>query len=153
MTKEMDLALPETQEAELRSFEPTANDLVREFQEVFGACATPELRRKLIREETAEVAEAVEHLLKEFCDLIYVIEGAQIEGMPLSDLEPETLKNISTLFLLYGKIFPDHVIREAFKRVHASNMSKLVDGKPLRREDGKILKGPNYALPTLIDLI
>jgi len=42
---------------------------------------------------------------------------------------------------------------EALDRVHESNMSKLVDGKPLKREDGKVLKGPNYKKPTLIDLI
>ena len=42
---------------------------------------------------------------------------------------------------------------EALERVHESNMSKLVDGKPLKREDGKVLKGPNYKKPTLIDLI
>lgn len=43
---------------------------------------------------------------------------------------------------------------EAMNRVHASNLSKLgEDGKPIRREDGKVLKGPNYAPPTLTDLI
>ena len=42
---------------------------------------------------------------------------------------------------------------EALRRVHVSNLSKLVDGKPLRREDGKVLKGPNYAPPSLIDLV
>jgi len=42
---------------------------------------------------------------------------------------------------------------EALDRVHESNLSKLVDGKPLKREDGKVLKGPNYKKPTLIDLI
>ena len=33
--------------------------------------------------------------------------------------------------------------------VHRSNMSKLVDGKPVRREDGKILKGPNFSPPDI----
>jgi NTP pyrophosphatase (non-canonical NTP hydrolase) len=43
---------------------------------------------------------------------------------------------------------------EALHRVHESNMSKLdKEGKPIRREDGKILKGPNYKPPNLIDLI
>jgi NTP pyrophosphatase (non-canonical NTP hydrolase) len=43
---------------------------------------------------------------------------------------------------------------EALHRVHESNMSKLdEDGKPIYREDGKVLKGPNYAPPTLTDLI
>jgi predicted HAD superfamily Cof-like phosphohydrolase len=43
---------------------------------------------------------------------------------------------------------------EALDRVHESNMSKLdVDGKPIYREDGKILKGSNYFEPNLIDLV
>ncbi len=42
---------------------------------------------------------------------------------------------------------------EAFKRVHESNMSKLVDGKPFKNEDGKVMKGPNYSLPDLSDLV
>ena len=42
---------------------------------------------------------------------------------------------------------------EALDRVHKSNMSKLgEDGKPIYREDGKVLKGPNYKPPTLEDL-
>lgn len=41
----------------------------------------------------------------------------------------------------------------AMRRVFESNMSKLVDGKPLRRADGKVLKGPNYQPPILDDLI
>ena len=43
---------------------------------------------------------------------------------------------------------------EALNRVHISNMSKLgEDGKPIYREDGKVLKGPNYKPPDLSDLI
>ena len=43
---------------------------------------------------------------------------------------------------------------EALHRVHQSNMSKLdEDGKPIYREDGKVLKGPNYAPPNLEDLV
>ena len=43
---------------------------------------------------------------------------------------------------------------EALDRVHARNMSKLgEDGLPIYREDGKVLKGPNYAPPNLTDLI
>ena len=42
---------------------------------------------------------------------------------------------------------------EALDRVHKSNMSKLgEDGKPIYREDGKVLKGPNYEPPNLEDL-
>ena len=43
---------------------------------------------------------------------------------------------------------------EALNRVHESNMAKLgEDGKPIYREDGKVLKGPNYKPPSLTDLI
>jgi predicted HAD superfamily Cof-like phosphohydrolase len=42
----------------------------------------------------------------------------------------------------------------ALDRVHQSNMTKLgEDGKPIRREDGKVLKGPNYQPPNLTDLV
>ena len=42
----------------------------------------------------------------------------------------------------------------ALERIHESNLSKLdEDGKPIKREDGKVLKGPNYKTPTLNDLI
>ena len=43
---------------------------------------------------------------------------------------------------------------EAMGRIRTSNLSKLgSDGTPIRRADGKILKGPSYVPPTLIDLI
>ena len=43
---------------------------------------------------------------------------------------------------------------EAMFRVHQSNMSKLdEEGKPIYREDGKVLKGPNYQPPNLADLV
>ncbi len=44
-------------------------------------------------------------------------------------------------------------LTEAYRRVHISNLSKLGDdGKPIRRADGKITKGPNYKPPYLEDL-
>ena len=43
---------------------------------------------------------------------------------------------------------------EAMDRVHKSNMSKLDEyGKPILRDDGKVLKGPNYTPPNLEDLV
>ena len=43
---------------------------------------------------------------------------------------------------------------EALYRVHESNMSKLGDdSKPIYRDDGKVLKGPNYKPPDLSDLV
>ena len=48
----------------------------------------------------------------------------------------------------------DWDLEQALRRVHKSNMSKLgEDGKPVRRADGKVLKGPNYEPPTLTDLV
>ena len=48
----------------------------------------------------------------------------------------------------------DWQLDEALDRVHKSNMSKLdEDGHPIYREDGKVLKGPNYKPPILSDLI
>jgi len=48
----------------------------------------------------------------------------------------------------------DWDIEQALRRVHKSNMSKLgEDGKPIYREDGKVLKGPNYKPPDLSDLV
>lgn len=38
----------------------------------------------------------------------------------------------------------------AFEEVHASNMTKLGDdGRPVYREDGKVIKGPNYRKPDM----
>ena len=48
----------------------------------------------------------------------------------------------------------DWDLEQALRRVHRSNMSKLGDdGKPIYREDGKVLKGPNYQPPDLSDLV
>ena len=48
----------------------------------------------------------------------------------------------------------DWDLEQALRRVHRSNMSKLGDdGKPIYREDGKVLKGPNYQPPDLTDLV
>jgi NTP pyrophosphatase (non-canonical NTP hydrolase) len=87
----------------------------------------------LISEEFAELKAAIssepyENELKELADLVYVC-FQYAENMEW-DLE------------------------EALDRVHKSNMSKLgLDGTPIRRSDGKVLKGPNYQPPILNDLV
>ena len=101
-----------------------------------GVKPTPELallRQRLILEEAKEASAELlrpeidkEALTKELADILYVVYGTAVTfGLPLD---------------------------VAFNRVHASNMSKLVDGKPLKRADGKVLKGPNYQPPKLDDL-
>lgn len=43
--------------------------------------------------------------------------------------------------------FPGELV---FQEIHRSNMSKLgADGLPVKRDDGKILKGPNYTKPDI----
>ena len=55
------------------------------------------------------------------------------------------------LYILCGTIIEhgmEHKIDEIFIEIQNSNMSKLgADGSPIYREDGKVLKGPNYFKP------
>lgn len=111
-------------------------EMVREFHRVFGAelREAPRigasdlwlkvLRERLIKEEFDEVLEAMDyndvaHLAKELADLLYVVYGTAASfGIPMDAV---------------------------FAEVHRSNMSKAgEDGKPILRDDGKVLKGPNY---------
>lgn len=55
------------------------------------------------------------------------------------------------LYILCGTIIEhglQHKIEEVFDEIQRSNMSKLgLDGQPIYREDGKVMKGPNYFKP------
>ena len=57
------------------------------------------------------------------------------------------------LYILCGTVLEhgmQYKIEEVFDEIQRSNMSKLgADGKPVYREDGKILKGPNYFRPSI----
>ena len=61
------------------------------------------------------------------------------------------------LYILCGTILShgmQHKISEVFEEIQRSNMSKLgSDGKPIYREDGKILKGPNYFKPNISSIL
>jgi predicted HAD superfamily Cof-like phosphohydrolase len=61
------------------------------------------------------------------------------------------------LYILCGTILRhgmQHIIEDVFNEIQASNMSKLGDdGKPVLREDGKIMKGPGYFRPNLSKFI
>lgn len=112
---------------------------VREFHEVFGCDISPyvtagteelrDLRADLIVEESEELLEAMYEadpvgMADALGDLLYVTYGAA---------------------LAFG-IDLDAVVDE----IHRSNMSKLgADGKPIYREDGKVLKGPGYFRPDI----
>ena len=100
-----------------------------------------ELQQNLIDEEHLEVAHA-------YLDLRKDIENKQLRA--------ELLKELADLVYVCHQMAAcfGWDLDVAFNRVHDSNMSKLgLDGKPIRREDGKILKGPKYFQPTLIDLV
>lgn len=89
------------------------------------------LRYELMREENEEYLEAANNN-----DLVEVADA-------LGDM----------LYILCGTIIEhgmQHKIEEVFNEIQRSNMSKLgADGKPIFREDGKVLKGPSYFKPDL----
>lgn len=118
--------------------------LVRQFHVAFGlalarrpSCDIPPpltaLRQALLDEEVAELADAVRAndltaIADALADTVYVAFGTA---------------------LTYG-IDLDAVLAE----VHRSNMSKLGrDGRPIRRQDGKVMKGPDYSPPRLTPLL
>ena len=86
-------------------------------------------------------------------------EFLEAEGMLFRNnavFHEEALKELSDLVYVCYQYAENMgwFLDEALDRVHASNMSKLgEDGLPVYREDGKVLKGPNYKPPTLTDLI
>ena len=61
------------------------------------------------------------------------------------------------MYILCGTILShgmQHKIEEVFEEIQRSNMSKLgEDGQPIYREDGKVLKGPNYFKPNIKRII
>lgn len=116
----------------------TTNEMVKEFHRTYGVpiadkpgMLDPErsrMRKEILREEFEEYRSAHNRDLVEtadaLADMVYVIYGTALEyGIPLDDVLAE---------------------------VHRSNMSKLgADGKPVYREDGKVLKGPSYFPPDI----
>lgn len=114
---------------------------VAEFHDVFeiGNSDAPqllksqeyELRHRLLHEENEEYLEA--------CKNDNLVEIADALG--------------DQLYILFGTILKhglQHKIDEVFQEIHRSNMSKLdAKGKPIRREDGKILKSEMYFKPNI----
>ena len=90
------------------------------------------------------------------CDLIMEEVGEVFDEFNRPEIHPELLTKelVDLLYVVYGAAVAFGLpIDEAYDRVHASNMSKLDDnGKPIFREDGKVLKGPNYKQADLFDL-
>lgn len=122
---------------------PTNFEKVQEFHEAMGTkrniwppnWSLLQLREDLIWEEFQELRE-------EFYPASTPTDGKN---------KKEIAKELSDiLYVVYGAADTFGIdIDRVFEEVHRSNMSKLVDGKPLKREDGKVLKGPNYTPPNL----
>ncbi|MGJ8745524.1 hypothetical protein [Polaribacter sp.] len=93
------------------------------------------LRFNLMKEENEEYLEAAENN-----DLVEVADA-------LGDM----------LYILCGTIIEHGMqekIEEVFNEIQRSNMSKLgEDGTPIYREDGKVLKGPNYFKPNISEIL
>lgn len=124
--------------------------------------------KTLITEETKELLEEfnkedldLANILKELADVIYVVAGFYncLPMAPHEIVSEETNVEIQRIITeaaaSVSKVSQDlkiplPIIVASFEEVHRSNMSKVGDdGKPIRREDGKILKGPNYTPPDL----
>ena len=121
-------------------------DAVHEFHTAFGLGINDApianigedrnlLRFNLMKEENEEYFEAAQN-----GDLVEVADA-------LGDM----------LYILAGTIIEhgmQHKIAEVFDEIQRSNMSKLgEDGKPIYREDGKVLKGPNYFKPNIQEIL
>jgi len=146
--------------------EETMTLSVAEFIKVFDASLDFKVWYKMVQEEFAELLaeepKTAEHL-KELTDLAYVLTGYFLTCAitPLELISEKMLAkhtemgdNLPPIFDKHVEYYSKEVLEEAFRRVHASNMSKLgEDGEPIRREDGKVLKGPNYKPPDLSDLV
>ena len=93
------------------------------------------LRYRLMKEENDEYFEAAKN-----GDLVEVADA-------LGDM----------LYILCGTILEhglQYKIEEVFDEIQRSNMSKLAeDGTPIYREDGKVLKGPNYFKPKIAEIL
>ena len=93
------------------------------------------LRFNLMKEENEEYFEAANNN-----DLVEVADA-------LGDM----------LYILCGTIIEHGMqdkIEEVFNEIQRSNMSKLgADGNPIYREDGKVLKGPNYFKPNIKEIL
>ena len=97
--------------------------------------AINQLRFELMKEENEEYLEAVKNN-----DLVEMADA-------LGDM----------LYILCGTIIThgmQHKIGAVFEEIQRSNMSKLgKNGKPIYREDGKVMKGPNYFKPNITKVL
>lgn len=142
------------------------------FMSTFETSVDPMFWINMVEEETTELHDALRsepraNQIKEACDLCYVLTGLVLTiSDDLDDILSEResarfdsiLDDAKTAIEGFTEAFGGYeavaeIMSVAFFRVHESNMSKLGDdGEPIRRDDGKIMKGPNYFEPDLTDL-
>ena len=120
----------------MTNFEKVAEFMTTFGQEVITKAkltGVSELRYDLIREELLELREALDEK-----DIVGVADA-------LTDI----------LYVTYGAGHAFGInLDKCFAEVQRSNMSKLgEDGRPIYREDGKVLKGPKYSSPDLKSII
>lgn len=129
---------------------------VREFRTAFeqpapSAPTVPDralaaLRMRLIREEYEEVQAESDKLLRalSLCDT-YDQNPANYDEI-VGIIQAYVKEVCDLLYVTEGTLVALGVYPDAYDEVHRSNMSKLGrDGKPVRRDDGKALKGPDYS--------
>lgn len=135
---------------------------VRDFHKLFdlsvGNISNPKiqdakLRIKLMKEEFDELIEAIGYKIvhDEFGN--YEIKENVYPKCNREQLNDIAKELSDLLYVTYGTGVSFGIdCDEIFRKVHESNLSKLgEDMKPIRREDGKVLKGPNYK-PANIDV-
>lgn len=137
-----------------------------EFRRVFGqktiqegvayippeSLPTLKMQLDLIQEEGNEFKDALDLWVKFSEDE----ESADSDIDVVRQVKECVIKELSDLAFVCEQMaaFLGIDLEEAMCRVFRSNMSKLdSNGKPIYREDGKILKGPNYQPPDLSDLV
>lgn len=121
---------------------------VREFHQAASQYIGAHPSEKVIETRQRMITEERVELLKEICDLAYVLAGSDIEwGDEGSRGQIAVLRTIAHAL--------DMDFDEAFKAVHQNNMGRMHqdDGTILRREDGKIVKNPNYPKVDLKEFI
>lgn len=125
---------------------------VREFHEVFGSdiSDTP-------TSGTAALRELRFDLLAEELDELYgaLGEPGSLGGSGAPNLVEMADALGDILYVTYGAAIAFGIDLDAVvDEIHRSNMSKLgADGKPIYREDGKVLKGLDYSPPNLAAVI
>ena len=138
--------------------------LVREFHEVFavpiaddGASVERDrvhLRMALIGEELAELVSAVYGRRAGEIVEIAVTEAAAVDD-GTRDVVGAADALGDLVYVIYGMANETDIpLPEVIAEIHRANLSKLdADGRPIYREDGKVLKGPAYRPPDVAGVL